>query len=355
MDARKFEKVQASWSDDGLNAVIQSTEGSWIAHLRVEQWYADQQVEAELAWVASWLDPDAEKPTMLSAAIERPALTADDIERRRDLVQLALAVIDHPPETPVPFAAPAPTPEGADEWAQHLGLQHGCWEEAFDELMEACKDMGRAGEFKRYRTLTQALDWAYAMDNSLSLLWRSLPEEVREEASLETDERARKAAERNAAGMLPFNVETDPAFAGYVRRLRDHQPYTHWGEVMLAGIFQAQFFQALSWVRGQLIHAATSAPMDLRQFRPGAEPRWKWRGSGLFARGRSRDPGRRLYDRLLAEHDVVGLLSHLGAVFFKAEMELRRRIPSIEGAAENDANSSGGSVARGSRTPAPEA
>jgi hypothetical protein len=107
---------------------------------------------------------------------------------------------------------------------------------------------------------------------------------------------------------------------------------------MLAGIFQAKFFHALSWVRGQLIHAATSAPMDLRQFRPGAQPRWKWRESESFARGRPGDPGRRAYDQVLAGRDVVGLLGHLSELFFEAGMELRRRLRSVEGIAEDAAD-----------------
>lgn len=336
MAVRNSNDVDARWSDDGLNALLQGRDGSWLAHLRVEQWYGDQQLEAELAWVASWLDPEHETPTMLSAAIERPAMTADTPVRRRKLIEGALAVMADPPEVPAPFAAPAPTPRDADEWAAHVELQLSCWDEAFGELMQACSQTGPAADYGRYRTLTQALEWAYSMDCSLGVLWQTLPGEEREQMSLETDERARKAAEHNAAGRLPFDVETDPAFAGYVRRLRDRQPYSHWGEVMLAGIFQARFFQALSWVRGQLIHAATSAPMDLRQFRPGAEPRWKWRESESFARGRPDDPGRRVYDRMLAGHDVVGLLGHLTEVFFEAQMHLRNRLREGSAASADD-------------------
>jgi hypothetical protein len=210
VNAHRVEDVKAVWADDGFSALLQDTEGAWIAHLRVEHWHEDQELDAKPAWVASWLDPEADTPTMLSAAIETPALTADDPERRRDLVELALAAMDRPPRTPAPFAAPAPTPKGADEWSEHFDLQHAAWDTAFGELLEACTDMGHAGDFKRYRALTQALDWAYAIDNSLGLLWRSLPDEVREQASLQTDQRARDAAEHNAPGMLPFNVDTDP-------------------------------------------------------------------------------------------------------------------------------------------------
>lgn len=279
-----------------------------------------------MAWVASWLDSDKKKETMVSAAVERPALIAETSERQQQLIMAALAAMSSPPRAPEPFATPAPTPRDHDEWAAHLDLQLSCWDEAFGELTRACRDTGSAGDYLRYRTLTQSLEWAYALDSSLGVLWKQMPRSQRELASRITDEHARKAAEHNAAGGLPFDLETDPAFTGYVRRLRDGQPYSHWGEVILSGIFQASFFQAISWVRGQLVHAATSPPMDLRQFRPGAEPRWKWRASELFARGREADPGRRVYDRMLAGHDVLGLLGHLTDVFHDAQMQLRTQL-----------------------------
>jgi len=318
--------TKARWSDDGLTALLTDEKGSWLAHLRVEQWHADQQLSHELAWVASWLDPETESPTLLSAAVERPALAADTPARRRELIAGAAKAMAAPPGVPAPFAAPAPTPRDADEWATHLELQLDCWSAAFDELMEACRDTGPAADYLRYRRLTQSLEWAYAIDCALGVLWNSLPGAERERASRITDEHARKAAAHNAMGELPFEVETDPAFAGYIRRLEDSQPYSHWGELMLAGIFQARFFQALSWVRGQLVHAATAAPMDLRQFRAGAEPRWKWRESEFFSRGRPTDVGRRAYDWVLAGRDVIGLLSHLTELFFEAQMRLRSHL-----------------------------
>src|SRR5439155_7884446 len=164
----------------------------------------------------------------------------------------------------------------------------------------------------------------YAVDSSFTVLWRSLSHAKREEISRKTDEQARKAAEHNAIRLPSFDVATNPAFAGYVRRSKDGQPYRHWSEVMLAGVFQEHFFQAIGWVRGQLVHAATSAPMDLRQYRAGAEPRWKWRESADWARGRVDDAGRRTYDQVLATHDVVGLLGHLTSLFVEARYLLPR-------------------------------
>jgi hypothetical protein len=327
---QKFEDLDLRWADDGLGALIRSKDDSWIVRLRVEEWYPDQQVEGELAWVASWLDPEAADPTMLTAAIEQPAMTAEEDGRRRHLVELAMAAMASPPEVPEPFAAPAPTPKGADEWADHLDLQLACWDESFRELETACANMSDAGEFGRYRALTQSLDWAYALDSSLSVLWKGLPIEIREEVSKQTDQRARKAAAHNANGALKFDLETDAAFSGYVRRLEDRMPYRHWGEVMLAGMFQARFFKSLSWTRGQLIHAATAAPMELRQHRAGVAPRWKWRKSNSFARGRSDDAGRKVYDHVLADQDVLGLLGHLTDVFHDAGMTLRRHLRSFE-------------------------
>ena len=327
-----FDGFEITWAEDGLNAYLRPTGDTPGIRLRVEHWFPDQALEGQPAWIASWLDPTQDEPMMLEAPIERPALVAVDNRRRQHLAELAVeASRNPPPETPEPFAAPRPTPNGADEWADHHDLQLISWDEAFGELVAACGDMSDAGELRRYRSLTQALDWAYALDASLNLLWKQmLPDEVREEASKQTDERARRAAKHNEGGPLKFNLHTDPAFAGFVERLKDHQPYAHWGEVMLAGVFQARFFLAIRWVRGQLIHAATAAPLELRQFRPGAAPRWKWRASEEFSRGRASDFGRKAYDRLLAGNDVIGLLGHLTDVFHEAGMYLRKLLRSNE-------------------------
>jgi hypothetical protein len=322
------------WADDGLGAAILGSGDEWRAHLRVDNWYADYRREPELAWVVSWLDPESAEPLMLMAAVEQPALVADDDSRRAQLVAAALATIAAPPATPAPFEIPPPTPATPDEWGEHLDLQIACWDDAFGDLVNAGKREGDGAAYARYRALTEALERIYAVDSSLNILWTALSEEKRESVSLETDEQARRAADHNSQGTLEFNLESDYAFAGYVRRMRDRQPYQHWSEALLAGVFQARFFHATGWTRGQLVHAATAAPMDLRQFRPGAKPRWKWRPSDEWARGRVDDAGRRAYDQLLASHDVIGLLGHLTSVFVDGRYLLTR---SLRGESERGA------------------
>jgi hypothetical protein len=314
--------VTVTWRQDGLLAWLRTGDNDWLAHLAVEQWFEDHQREPAIAWVVSWLDPAAAEPTMLSAAIEIPALTADDPARQRYLVERAVSAMQTPPNIPAPFAIPSPTPVDADEWSAHLDLQLASWERAFGELLEATAPNATSGELGRYRSLAQLLEWTYAIDSSLSMLWQGLSEQTREQRSLDTDAQAQSAATQNAVVGTTFDVSTDPAFAAFIQRQADRQPYKHWSDVYLAGAFQREFFLAIQWVRGQLIHAATSAPMDLRQFRPGAEPRWKWRESASFARGRANDAGRRAYDAVLAERDVTGLVSHLSDVFRNAAVGL---------------------------------
>ncbi len=69
---------------------------------------------------------------------------------------------------------------------------------------------------------------------------------------------------------------------------------------------------AVGWVRGQLIHAATAAPLELRQFRPGAAPRWNRRASDRFSRP-GIEPGKRGSERL-SGREMIGLLGHLTEV-----------------------------------------
>ncbi len=323
-------ETEVTWAEDGLAARIQSPSGDWLAHLAVEHWYGDHELDPQPTWIVAWVDHGRGEPSMLSAAIERPALVADSEQRRVSLVEAALEAIERPPAPPPPFALPPPTPTTADEWAAHLDLQLTCWDSAYQDLLVACAERGASGDYQRYRRLTEGLGWVYALDRALLTLWRSLPEETREQASGRTDERARSAIAHNSATSPGYEPTEDGAFSAYLRRLDDGEPYRHWGEVMLGGMFQQRFFRAVSWVRGQLVHAATAAPMDLRQFRPGAEPRWKWRESEAFARGRAADADRRAYDRELAGRDVLGLLSHLTGVFHDAQWELRRELRTLE-------------------------
>ncbi len=61
------------------------------------------------------------------------------------------------------------------------------------------------------------------------------------------------------------------------------------------------------------------------------------RESALFARGRPADPGRRVYDQMLAGHDIVGLLGHLTDVFFEAQMQLRKRLRASAASSDHSA------------------
>ena len=325
--------LEAHWSDDGLSAVL-TDDGGWRARLEVTRWWGDGQREPDMAWTVEWLSREDETPTMLEAPIEVPARTADGPERRAELIERALAAMSAPPAIPAPSGLPAPTPATSQEWADHIDLQITCWDLAYRDLTVAVDERAERGEFMRYRALTDALERAYAVDSSLRVLWRGLSKPTKERLSRETDLRAQDAIAHNVSLVPGYDPADDGSFSGYYQRAANGQPYRHWGDLLLAGAFQSKFFDALSWVRGQLVHAATSAPMDLRQWRAGVEPRFKWRESRDFARGRVDDAGRRAYDEVLAGHDVTGLLSHLTDVFVDARRLLTEALCEEEAKAD---------------------
>jgi hypothetical protein len=327
----------AVWADDGLGATLLDQSGSWLASLGVVEWYAAGDRDAVLTWVVSWPAAGDEPPYMLEAVVERPALVADTAERRRSLVEQARAAMTAPAATPAPLELPPPTPASASQWSTHLELQLACWGDASAALSVAAaeRDADR-GPYLRYKALTDALERSYALDASLGILWRAgLSTAKREQLSQRTDRGARSAMAHNAAVRPDRDPTQDTVFAAYLRRDAGgrRQPYRHWADMLLAGMFQERFFQATRWVRGQLTHAAVPAPIELRHFRAGAEPRWKWRESASFARGRSDDAGRRAYDRMLAGHDVLGQLGQLYTVYFDAQLLLVAALREEEAAA----------------------
>jgi hypothetical protein len=94
---KKFEEFEITWAENGLSAYLRPTKDAPSVRLRVEQWFPDQQIEGQPAWIVSWLDPDKEEPTMLEAPIEQPALGAESNQRRRHLAELAIEASQKPP------------------------------------------------------------------------------------------------------------------------------------------------------------------------------------------------------------------------------------------------------------------
>jgi hypothetical protein len=315
------------WREDGMLALLLDAEGGWQGRLEVTEWYDDQMRDPQIAWVVSWPVPGGGPPYIYRACIEAPALVADNEQRRTDLAAMARASIATPPaQTQPPYSTPARSPVTPEEWRRHLHRQISVWVDASDELRIAL-DARPGSNFDRYRLLVETLGWAYALDGSIQALWESLGEDVQEAQSAVTDARAEDAAAHNAALLgVESELADGPLYAAYNARKQHGRPYGRWPDLMLAGIFQREFFRGLSWVRGHLVHQPVDLPIELHQHAPGEEPRWKWSRRESFAReiadGRKFEVSAAMYDKHFSGHDVVGLFSDLVGVFSDAERRL---------------------------------
>jgi hypothetical protein len=291
--------------------------------LEAKTWFRPGERQSGMAWVISYFVEDMGPEDLLKVEreVECPALLADTDERRRQLLEMAEAAVAAPPEE-LPTIDPEPLPITADQWGELLESQITSWDKAMADLEEAAGSEADWAPFLRYKALQEALHWLYVVDESFGVLWKQLTDAQREALSVDADNRAAKAVENNKKLRPNLDPERDPVFTAYHRRQVTAETYKHWSDVMLAGVFHQRFYEAITWVRGQMSHAATPAPLKLVQFREGAEPRWKWAASVEFARGRVNDARRHAYDEILSGHDVTGLLSHLTMVFQDAKIKL---------------------------------
>lgn len=258
---------------------------------------------------------------MIEREVECPALVADSPARRDALILAAEAAMAAPPPA-LPIVASEPLPITADQWGEMLKSQIDSWGRAMGKLDEAAQSEDDWAPVLRYKAMQEALHWLYVVDSTFGVIWQQLTDQEREDLSVKADERAANAIAHNKEVRPDLDPRQDAVFASYYERQLTGETYRHWSDVLLAGVFHRRFFQAIKWVRGQLSHAATPAPMELIQFREGAEPRWKWTASQDFARGRPDEAGRHAYDNVLSGNDVTGLLGHLTMVFVDAQYKL---------------------------------
>lgn len=332
------EPARAHWRDDGLAAAIVGLDGGWLAGLSVRDWYGSGQTVSEIAWVVSFLPAGAEMTA--EVLVEAPALAADTEARREYLLAAARAAIAAgEPPAPEATETPSASPSSPDEWSEHLDLQILCWEDALHGLGQALEaGSNDQDHFLRYKAVSEALERVYAADQSLGILWRRvLSEPTRRRLSAEADEHALRAIENNLSVSekvgRTYDPKTDPVFTAYYERMRSRRPYQHWGDLLLAGQFQHGYFLGLQWARGQMMHAATSAPVERRQWRVGVAPRWKWSKSDGWFRGRPDAAERRAYDVHVAggAADVMGQLSNLTELFLDAKGALVKALRADRG------------------------
>jgi hypothetical protein len=185
-------------------------------------------------------------------------------------------------------------------------LHAGCGD-AIARITEASGDRSPWAFVRLHQALTEALLWIRLVDDVLDEAWRATDLTARERVSLETD----RWLERLLAGE-PERAGSTAALRAYAARREDGAPYADWATAAIGRGAQTmeEQFDAFRWLAGKLLHLAPRPVVELAQWRPGAEPRWKWRPAEAIqpkAQEKQRHwQNRQAYERDLAGRDVIG-------------------------------------------------
>jgi hypothetical protein len=300
--------MHARWKDSATALLLDADE--IVGWLRIAPWYDDATSAAPReAWVADYYDHACDPPVVQVLVDPDPRLADDPADREKLITAAAAAIEAGPPELPEPQLEPAA--RGRSE----LELLLHAWDDANGRLFTATRLRDEWAHERVYVALTEVLSWTYLLDRVLDEIWkRRLTPGTREAVSQEVDEAIADAIRNNAASLGAKWVEpTTGVFGAYRRRGRDGRPYPSWSLAMgrMKLDLDPDFFRGLKWLRGQLVHRGVIRAVDLRQWRPGAEPRWKWKPANAIPHqtsGYERD-NLRAYDAAVAGRDVLGSLS----------------------------------------------
>lgn len=180
-------------------------------------------------------------------------------------------------------------------------------QEAQGRLDEAARVTESWGGQRVLIALTETVGWVRALDDSMSHVWRDLSNEMRADITARIDE----ALERPG---------WEARFVAWAKAQRGRGAYSDWtlGLLVQSEALSREDLRGMRWLAGKLLHFGPLPAVELKQWREGESPRWKWRpSSDVFptTRGERRSHDRSAYDRCLAGRDLIGTLNLFDALF----------------------------------------
>ena len=271
-----------------------------------DDWYEPGELEPRRAWVVEWIDPDDETPMMHRALVELGGAPAEDESRREELIAKAEAVIaqGQPPQ-PAGFGFAATGSETRAELFERVKLTIYAVDAATGRVGSAARRKDERAANALSVALVEMMAWLRGLDELMSHIWQHvLTAAVRERASEATDE------------SLGQRKEPPPRELGaeITARERNGKPYEDWTFALLAkgAYLNRNELQGLRWLAGKLLHFGPLPAAELRHWRAGAGPRWKWRAADeLFPSTleEQRPNQRAAYEKHLRGQDIVGTVS----------------------------------------------
>jgi len=272
----------------------------------VEDWYEPGELEPQRAWVVEWVDPADDLLMMHRALVELGGTPAEEESRREELIAKAEAVIAQgkPPE-PAGFGFAATGSETRAELYERIKLTIYAVDSASGRVSDAARRTDEHGASALSVALVEMMAWLRGLDELMTHVWQDvLIPDVRERSSQATDEFLNRRKEP-----LPQELTTE-----ITARERDGSPYKDWTFALLAkGAYLSRSeLQGLRWLAGKLLHFGPLPAAELRHWRAGAGPRWKWRAADeLFppTLKEERPNQRTAYEQHLRGRDIVGTVS----------------------------------------------
>lgn len=304
--------LRAEWHEDGhVGWLYQNREPIGCLRL-VRDWHEPGERRPRAAWVVEWMD--ASSPIMQRGLVELDAQPATSDARMAELSERAGKVVAAGPlPTPPAFGIASTGMATSSELRDRIELTSHALQEAEGRLGVAARRDDEHASMHVAIALTEVLSWVRALDEVMTYAWNEhLSSEVREAASRSADAFIARQGKGPSAVIQAFAV-----------RQRARQPYPDWTLVLVGrGVYIARAeLQGLRWLASKLLHFGPLPAMELRHWRAGEPPRWKWRrADDIFPRlmKEQQESQRADYDEHLAGRDVIGSLN-LATVLIETE------------------------------------
>jgi hypothetical protein len=298
----------ATWQSDGTHATLRDEDDGLCATLElVDNWYMPGHREPVRAWVVQWLATSDDKPRMARRRLDLAEQPAPDEEAMARLSEAAAAIArTAAPAEPEPFGHAETGLAQGSEIHRRIELISHAIQEAQGRLDSAARVVESWGAHRVLIALTEAVGWVRALDDAMNHVWRDLSDERRAHITARIDD----ALERSG---------WDPTFVTWARTQRDESGYSDWtlGLLVKSAGLSREDLRGIRWLTGKLLHFGPLPAVELKQWREGEPPRWKWRPSKEIypaRRAERRSHDRLAYDRYLAGRDLIGTFNLFSAL-----------------------------------------
>ena len=299
--------ITVDWRDNGSGGWIREDDEP-VGHIRlVTDWYEARQTEPQAAWVIEWIAEGVEHTQRSLIELDaEPVIGNDEIERltmkAREVIRLG------PPPEPQAFGFGNSGLSSNEELFEMIKLTSHAVQAAEARLHEAATaDQAYAASLINI-AIVEIAAWLRTLDDMLTTVWRQ---------RISTTEREAISQQVDAALARP-GIQAGLIADAQMERRNTGAPYDDWTIALLSrGVYLPRNeLRGLRWLAGVLLHRGPLSTVEMRHWREGQRPRWKWRTAedilppDLRRGERNRDAGdREAYQNRIQGRDVLGSLN----------------------------------------------